>query len=199
MPVKKIGLTGGIGSGKSLISKIFKIYGVPVYDSDSRAKALMIKNENLIDGIKALFGEKAYLEDGALNRPYIASIVFEQQDKLRKLNSMVHPAVGMDFMHWANEQKSAYVLKEAALTFESHSEKLLDKVIMVYAPEDVRIRRVMKRDDADAEAIRKRMENQWPDEKKMELSDYVIYNDGEKLVIPQVHKIHKDLLHFSGT
>lgn len=194
MPVSKIGLTGGIGSGKSLVSKIFSIYGIPVYDSDSRAKALMVNNENLIHGIKAIFGENAYTEDGALNRPYIASIAFEQSDKLRKLNSMVHPAVGLDFMHWANDQRAAYVLKEAALTFESHSEKLLDKVITVYAPEELRIKRTMARDGSSAEDVRKRMENQWPDEKKMELSDYVIYNDGSQMLIPQVNEIHRMLL-----
>lgn len=190
----KIGITGGIGSGKTTVCKIFETLGIPIYYADERAKALMVENQELIASIKKLFGEKAYLEDGSLNRAYIAEIVFNDKNKLQQLNGLVHPAVFMDGVEWHNAQKDVpYTLKEAALLFEGKGHQFLDKIITVYAPKEVRLERVMKRDNAPKEAIEARMNKQMPDEEKVKLADFVIYNDGTQLLIPQVMEIHKAL------
>lgn len=190
----KVGITGGIGSGKTTVCKIFETLGIPVYYADDRAKWLMEHNEELVKGIKNLFGAEAYTSEGKLNRPYIAQIVFSEKDKLSSLNQLVHPAVGLDGIRWNEAQKGVpYTLKEAALIYESGSYQLLDKVITVFAPKDLRIQRVMARDQVDREAVESRIAKQMSEEEKMERADYVIYNDGNQSLIKQVYKIHKNL------
>ncbi len=180
-----IGITGGIGSGKSTIAKVFISMGFPVYNSDTRAKELINSNIDVIDSIKQEFGDDIYSSEG-LDRKKMASIVFSDSDKLQKLNSIIHPAVGLDFDKWANSQNTSFVLKEAAILFETGISKSLDKTILVTCPKEERINRVMKRDSATKEAIEARMNSQWSEEKKKELADYIIDNSGEEMVIPQV-------------
>jgi dephospho-CoA kinase len=191
----KIGITGNIGSGKTTVCKIFETLGIPVYYADIEAKRLMIENTHVVEKIKLLFGLKAYLEDGSLDRKYISEVVFNNPQVLSKLNYIVHPAVREDSERWAKAQKgAAYVLKEAALLVESESYKDLDKLIVVTAPIETRIQRVMKRDHVNKEAVLAREKNQMSEDKKIELADYKINNDGTEALIPQIHKIHQELL-----
>ncbi len=190
--MKIIGITGGIGSGKSTIAKVFISMGFPVYNSDVRAKELINSDEDVINSIKQEFGSNIYSSKG-LDRKKMASIVFTDSDKLQKLNNIVHPAVGKDFENWCSTKNSTFVLKEAAILFETGIYKNLDKTILVTCPKEERINRVMKRDSATKEAIEARMNNQWSEEKKKELADYIIDNSGEEMVIPQVISLIKTL------
>ncbi|MCO6478619.1 MAG: dephospho-CoA kinase [Phaeodactylibacter sp.] len=191
----KVGITGGIGSGKTTACKVFETLGIPVYYADSQAKQLMVSDPRLVAGIKALFGPESYLRDGALNRPFIAQQVFSNDEKLKQLNALVHPAVAEDAERWHHAQENVpYTLKEAALLFESGSYKQLDKLITVSAPEKLRIQRVMERDGVSAEEVRARMKKQMPEEEKVKRSDFVIYNDGAHFLIRQVLDIHRALL-----
>ena len=189
----KVGITGGIGSGKTTVCKIFETLGIPVYYADDRAKALMVEDEKLVSDIKNIFGEEAYLLNGELNRKYIADIAFHNPLKLKELNTAVHPAVLEDGNRWHAEQKDAlYTLKEAALIFESDSYKHLDKIITVFAPQNVRLERVILRGgNLTKQDIEARMSKQLPEEEKMKRSNFIIYNDGEQELIPQVMKIHR--------
>ncbi|MFK7904614.1 MAG: dephospho-CoA kinase [Chitinophagales bacterium] len=190
----QVGITGGIGSGKTTISKFFATLGVPVYYADDSAKWLMQNDLPLIEAIQKEFGQDIYSNENTLNRQQLASIVFNDTEALRTLESLVHPAVFRHTQTWAAQHPNApYLLREAALTFESGSYKMLDKVITVFAPKEVRIQRVLKRDSTNRGAIEARMDKQWADEKKVELADFVIVNDGEKLLIPQVLQIHRTL------
>ena len=190
----KVGITGGMGSGKTTACKIFESLGIPVYYADDRAKWLMTNDVTIVNGIKKLFGEEAYLQNGALNRPHIANIAFSDQGKLTELNALVHPAVGQDSRRWRHEQIDfPYTLQEAALMFESGSAKALDRVIMVYAPKKTRIKRILDRDQTTQEAIEARMNKQMPEEEKVKQADYVILNDGEHALIPQIWQLHQQL------
>lgn len=189
----QIGITGGIGSGKSLVCKIFKVLGVPTYDADSRAKNLMTTDGILVNQIKKEFGSLSYTSEGVLNREYLSASVFSKPDKLEKLNSFVHPRVAVDFKQWVEKQVgNKYVLKEAALLFESGSYRTLDKVILVTAPEAMRIKRVLARDkhrtQADVENI---ISNQLSEEQKEMKADYIIRNDESELILPQVLELHE--------
>lgn len=188
--VRSVGITGGIGSGKSLICNTFRSLGYRVYDADSRAKALMAEDAELVSGIKALLGEAAYRPDGSLDRAYVGGIVFQNPDKLAQLNQLVHPATGRDFARWMAETPEDYrkpfVLKEAAILYESGAWKQSDGVISVYAPKSLRLRRVMARDQAPEEAVIARMDKQWPELEKLRRADFAIFNDGEHLIAPQV-------------
>ncbi len=189
----KVGITGGIGSGKSIVCKVFNTLGIPIYNADYRAKYLMHNNQELKNKIISLFGEKAYL-DGKLNRKYIAKIVFADKERLEALNSVVHPAVALDTEEWyQRNKKKKYVLKEAALIFETNGQNALDKVITIAAPTELRMHRVMKRDNATEEEVMKRMNSQIPQEEKIKLSDYVIFNDGINPVLPQIWKFHMQM------
>ena len=191
----KIGITGGIGSGKSTVATIFEVLGIPVYYADSRAKWLMVHNKNLVASIKKLFGKKAYLDDGLLNRPHIAEIAFNNPEKLKKLNALVHPAVKLDYEQWHDQQKKVpYTLKEAALLFESGSAKELDAIIEVFAAQKIRIDRVRKRDGLTGKQVLSRIRNQMPEREKRKLADYVIVNDGKKGLIHQVLALHQQLI-----
>lgn len=194
----KLGITGGIGSGKSTVCEIFRSLGIPVYSADDRAKALMTEDSELVKAVKTLFGSDAYLSDGSLNRGYIASIVFQDAQKLESLNALVHPAVFRDFARWSAEQKSPYVIKEAALMFESGSFRDLDYVATVSAPQKLRIERSMKRDNTNAEAIKARMKKQWSERQRLEAADFVLKNDGEHPLIPQVLELHQKMLFAAG-
>lgn len=191
----QIGITGGIGSGKSLVTKIFACLGIPVYDADSHAKELMTTDGILISQIKKEFGDLSYLTDGTLNRKYLGEVVFNQQEKLDILNGLVHPRVRHDFAQWTDRYRDKpYVVREAALLFETGVYKLLDRTVVVYAPEDVRIRRVMKRDNRHEAQVRAIIQKQLSEEEKMALADDIIYNDDSILVIPQVLALHHRLL-----
>jgi dephospho-CoA kinase len=190
----KVGITGGIGSGKTTVCKIFEVLGIPVYYADDRAKELMQSDAGLVHSITELFGEEAYL-GGKLNRGYISSRVFNDKPLLAKLNALVHPAVAKDVMKWMQQHSTQpYVLEEAALLFESGSYKLFDKIITVFTPAAERIRRIKARDNLTGEQVEARMKNQMNDEEKVSRSDYVIYNDAQHRLIPQVMAIHRELV-----
>lgn len=188
----QIGITGGIGSGKSLVCKIFAQLGSPVYDADSHAKALMTTDGILVSQIKKEFGDLSYHPDGTLNRKWLADRVFSDELKLEKLNQLIHPRVGADYETWVgNHRHERYVLKEAALLFESGSYRTLDKIVVVSAPESVRQKRVLKRDQhRTVEQFKAIVEKQLPEEDKIKRADYIIINDDVTLVIPQVLKLH---------
>lgn len=197
----EVGITGGIGSGKSLICRIFQVLYTPVYDADSHAKELMTTDGILVSQIKKEFGDLSYHPDGSLNRSYLAEHVFFSEEKLAKLNGMVHPRVAVDYTNWVSLQTGKrYVLKEAALLFEAGSDKLLDKIIVVSAPERVRQTRVLKRDaHRTVEQFKGIVEKQMPEGEKLKLADYIIVNDDTTLVIPQVLKLHDEFMQLSVT
>jgi dephospho-CoA kinase len=189
------GITGGIGSGKSLVCKIFQCLGTPVYDADSRARALMTADEILVDQIKKEFGKEAYNQDGSLNRKHIGEKAFGHPEKLKNLDKLVHPRVALDYSIWVTAQSHPYVIKEAALLYEAGSYKTLDKIIVVSAPEELRVKRVTSRDPhRSPQMIRDIIKNQMPESEKVSRADFVIVNDESQLVIPQVIAIHQYLL-----
>ena len=190
-----VGVTGGIGSGKTTVCKVFETLGAKTYYADDRAKWLMENDGELVDSIKKLFGENAFKED-KLDRQYIARAAFKDDSLLDQLNKLVHPAVGRDVEKWAKEnQTSKLLLKEAALLFETGSYKALDKNILVTAPEEVRIQRVVSRDShREANDVKDIISKQMKDEEKRPLADFVIENDGHKSVIKQVMNIYKELI-----
>lgn len=195
--VLKAGLTGGIGSGKTLVARVFELLGIPVYYADTAAKTIMNEDESLKALMVEHFGERAYT-NGILNRAYISSVVFEDNEKLALLNSLVHPATIRAAEQWMQQQNTPYVIKEAALIFESGSQEALDLVIGVYAPGHLRIHRTMQRDNISREAVLKRMSHQVNEELKMKLCDFVLYNDEQQLLIPQVMALHEQLLLLSN-
>lgn len=192
--ILQVGITGGIGAGKTLICDIFKNLGIPVYNADNRAKWLMSNHPELKKNIILHFGEKAYF-DQALNRRYLAEHVFNHEERLNLLNSLVHPKVQEDYLNWVNNQNSPYCIKEAALLFETGSYKNLDKNILVYAPTDVRISRVLQRDPfRKEEEIRQIIDKQMSDQEKRALADITIYNDDKHMILPVVLNIHVKLI-----
>ncbi|MCU0398133.1 MAG: dephospho-CoA kinase [Cyclobacteriaceae bacterium] len=192
----QIGITGGIGSGKSIICRVFTCLGISVYDADSRAKAVMTTDGILISQIKKEFGGLSYDEQGGLNRQYLAQTVFHDPDKVRILNQLVHPRVKEDYVRWLEDHKQEpYVLKEAALLYEAESDQSLDKIIVVYAPVHVRLKRVLQRDaHRNEEQVKAIMGQQMSDEEKVKRADFVILNDDSKLVLPQVLELHRRFL-----
>ena len=189
----KIGLTGGIGSGKTTVAKIFEILGVPVYYADDAAKRIMHEDAELRATIEKQFGHDAY-KNGELDKSFLASKVFNDPLQLEILNSLVHPATIRDALKWMNQQTGLYAIKEAALIFESGSAGGLDSVIGVSAPADIRIKRTMQRNDSAYDEVVRRMNNQLDEKIKMKLCDFVIYNDDQQLLIPQVISLHEQLL-----
>ena len=187
-----VGLTGGIGSGKSTIAKEFAVLGIAVFNSDEQAKVLIATDAQVKKRIMAAFGEEAY-QNGEYNRAYIAQIVFNNPEKLAILNSIVHPALAKHFKQWAKKQTSPYVLKEAAILFESESYKDCDYIITVTAPEQLRIARVMARDHCTEAQVRARMAQQWSDAQRIALSNAVIENIDLESAKEQVKRIHFQL------
>lgn len=184
----KIGLTGGIGSGKSTVAKMFEELGIPIYEADKRAKELQ-NQEPLKAKIKEVFGADIYIGN-ELNRKALAQIVFTNKENLEQLNQIVHPAVAIDFDHWLSSQTSEYIIKEAAIIFEIKAESQYDKVILVTAPKDVRIGRVMQRDSAKKKDVEARIKNQLSDKEKMKMADFVISNIDLQETRKQVEQIH---------
>lgn len=191
--MKVVGLTGGIGSGKTTVANFFEELGIPVYIADVEAKKLMNASSKVKAGVTALFGEKAYI-DGLLNRKYIASQVFDDPAKLEALNAVVHPQVALDFSSWKQQQTSPYVIYEAAILFEKGGYKKCDYNILVIAGHQTKIERLKTRDQATISEIEARMKNQWPDEKKLPLADFVIENEELSGTKNEVQKIHQILL-----
>ena len=191
--MKKIGITGGIGSGKTYVASVFQSLGIPIFNADIQAKKIMTYSGKLRKLVKEEFGNDIY-KDADLNKEKLSSIVFSNSDKLQKLNSLVHPIVNQEFNRWAKKKTSPYVIKEAAILFESNSHIGLDAVICVSASLDLRMKRLLNRDDYSEKEIKKRIENQISQEEKQKLSDYIIVNDEKELLLPKIIRIHKELL-----
>lgn len=188
--MKTIGVTGGIGSGKSVVCDIFKILGTKIYNADIRAKEILNTNATVKQEISKNFGSEIY-HSGKADRNLLAGIVFNNQEKLSILNSIIHPAVAEDFDVWMESNRNEdYIIKEAAILFETGTFKLLDKIVLVYSPEEVRIQRVIERDNTGRDAVLARMKSQMDDIEKMKLSDYIIYNDTDHSLIKQVVNLH---------
>lgn len=195
--IPRVGITGGIGSGKSTVCRIFhEVLGVPIFYADIWAKKLIQFDPELRAGIIDLFGPGAYLENGDYNRPYVANIAFSDSAKLAALNALVHPAVEAESLDWHQRQSelgAPYTIKEAALLVESGGYRHLDFLIVVTAPEDLRIQRVIERDGITEEQVRARMRGQLPETDKLNLADFVIVNDGMELLLPQVWAVHQEI------
>ena len=191
--MQKIGITGNIGSGKTTVCRIFEALGIPVYYADARAKRLMVENVELRAGIEVLFGAESYRSDGSLHRAHIAQRAFADKSLLSQLNALVHPAVRADAERWHRLQTAPYTLHEAALTYETGGDQRLDRVIVVAAPEALRLARVVDRDGANETEVRARMQHQMPEDEKVARADFVVQNDGRRLLIPQVLDIHRML------
>ena len=192
----KVGLTGGIGSGKTMIAKVFAALGIPIYYADDAARRIQQEDLKVKEQIIQLLGEEAY-HDGILNKVYVSSIVFSDKAKLDQLNAIIHPATIRDAENWLSAQTTPYAIKEAALIFESGSQRDLDFIIGVTAPIALRIQRTMARDGVTEEQVRQRIEKQINDRIKMRLCDAVITNDEKQLIIPQVLELHQKLLWLS--
>lgn len=188
-----VGLTGGIGSGKTTIANFFKELGVPIYIADTEAKALMNRSKVIKRKLIALFGDNAYKNE-KLNRDFLSKQIFNNKDLLQKMNAIVHPKVASHFKRWVKKQEAPYVISEAAILFENGSYKKYDYIITVTAPEEVRLKRVMTRDNSSKEKVKSVMNNQWKDEEKIKLSDYVIQNINLEEAKAQVLQIHQNLL-----
>jgi dephospho-CoA kinase len=190
----KVGLTGGIGSGKTLVCSVLEKLGVAVYYADLEARRLMSSDSELVLQISGLFGNKAY-KGGYLNREFLAQRVFKDKELLTRLNELVHPAVRKDFSRWASEQKPAfYVVEEAAILFESGSDLNMDLTVGVFAEKELRVQRVMQRDGIAREQVRMRMNSQMNEKEKMEKADIVINNDGKLMILPQIINMHNAIL-----
>lgn len=192
----KIGITGGIGVGKTTVCRLFQVLGIPVYDADTRAKWVMQHDLALRQELQEAFGPETYTAEGQLDRGYLASVVFNNQQHLDRLNALVHPHVGTDFERWATANAAApYLIKEAALMFESESWRQMDEIVVVTAPLDVRLKRLLKRDthrtEADIKAI---IAKQLSEEEKIARAQHVIYNDDRQVLIPQVLALHEQFL-----
>lgn len=194
--VLRVGLTGGIGSGKSTVAQIFEVLGIPVYYADVAAKRLMNENAELRSAVTTIFGEQAYANK-ILDRKYISSIVFSDPAKLELLNAIVHPATKKDGEAWMQEQTSPYAIHEAALIFEAKVSERLDHVIGVSSPVELRIKRAMERDQVSRDEVLERMEQQLDEDIKMSKCDYVLINDEQQLLIPQVLGLHEKLITLS--
>lgn len=193
----KVGITGGIGSGKSIVCRVFTTLGIPVFDADAAAKYIMEHDATVIAAVKSLLGNDVYINDQP-DRQKIASQVFGKPELLQQLNQIIHPAVLAYGGEWMNQQTSPYTIKEAAIFFESGSYKQMDIMVGVYAPKDVRLERALKRDGATEEKILQRMANQMDEDEKMSRCDYVINNFGSHTIIPQVLDLHHIFLTKSG-
>lgn len=187
-----IGITGGMGSGKSIVAALLKVYGIPVYNADSESKRLLLTSPTIRRGLTDLLGADIYSSDGTtLRRARMASLIFTDPNLLARVNAIIHPEVGRDFDAWRARLTTSVCAMESAILFESGFDRRADLRLMVYAPEAIRLQRVMARDNATEAAARQRMQRQWPDERKIALSDAVITNDGRAALIPQVEAFVK--------
>jgi len=189
----KIGITGGIGSGKSTVCKMFKILGVQVFEADLVAKSLINSSLKIRSGLIELFGKDIYDENNTVNRKMLADHIFNDDGLLDKVNRLIHPEVRNEFVKWHELQDQEYVIHEAAILFESGFYKMMDYTILVTAPEEMRIDRVTKRENISAELVKMRMNKQWPDKEKRILASIELVNDNKNLLIPQILEIDKKL------
>ncbi|HYQ57547.1 MAG TPA: dephospho-CoA kinase [Draconibacterium sp.] len=189
----KIGITGGIGSGKSVICQVFELLGAPVFEADSWAKKLVNTHPIIRTGLIDWYGPDIYAPNGTIDRKKLAGIIFTDDIEMEKVNGLIHPVVRQEFMMWANEQDSPYVIHEAAILFESGFYKMMDYTILITAPENMRINRVTRRDGSNTEAVKERMSKQWNDKQKRELASLEIRNDNKSILIPRIIKIDKQL------
>ena len=182
----KLAITGGIGCGKSVVSRIMEIAGVPVYDCDSRAKSLMVSDASIVKSLKKMFGDECYREDGSLNRQYVASCIFTNKTIIERMNALVHPAVKKDCQQWAVRQYSDVVAVETAILYESGMIDTVDKVLVVWAGRETAIARTMSKSGMSRMQVEDRMRNQMTTDELLLLSDYSIYNDGDNPLVPEV-------------
>ena len=196
--IVKLAITGGIGSGKSVVSRMMNVLGVPVYDCDSSAKRLMVNDEFIVSELKRMFGEDCYEDDGTLNRQYIASCIFTDKQNIKRVNSLVHPAVKRDFEQWAELQGTDLVAVETAILYESGIVESVDKVLVVWAEKETAIRRTVERSGMSRSQVISRMENQMSVDDLLLLSDYSLYNDGEEPLLPQVMNLIGQLKNISN-
>lgn len=190
----KVGVTGGIGSGKTLVCEVFKRLGIPVYNADNEAKNILNSNTEVRKSIENYFGQDIY-QNNSLNKKKLAEIIFKNQEAIQKINSIVHPVVRQNFIDWCKQyEDKTYVIEEAAILFESGAYKELDYTITVFAPEQIRIQRVMVRDKATIEDVKNRMQNQMNDDERVKLANFTIINDGTRMIIPQILEIHSKIV-----
>ena len=190
--MRQIGITGGIGSGKSTICKLFRLLDVPVYEADAEARILQDENDEIRKGLIELIGPSVYLQNGHLDRKHLASLIFSDKSLLEKVNQLIHPVVRAHYQHWLTINSHApYILYEAAILFESGFYREMDEIILVTAPEAMRIERVVSRDKLTRDEVKNRIRNQWPEEKKRNLANHIIENDNASLVIPRVVELDK--------
>ena len=190
----RVGITGGIGSGKSLVGEVLQRMGFPLYSSDIRAKQLVESDLELRQRIVALLGAEAYTSQGCYNKPYVAQRVFANPNLLQQLNALIHPVVAIDFVQWASARPVRLVFLESAILFESHFDQMVDAVVAITAPDEVRIQRVMRRDGAVRQQVEQRMSAQMPTNEHCQRANFVIQNDGEHLLIPQIISVLNRLL-----
>lgn len=194
----KVGVTGGIGSGKSLVCKVFSLLGVPVYNADRRALHLAESHPAIVEGYTKLLGDKAYFKDGRLNRPFVASKIFSNPVLLKGINQLVHPFIQKDFIDWSRNFDVPFVIEEAAILLESGANQHLDRVILVSAPEELRVQRVMYRDGVQADKVMQRMARQWTDAQRKPHCEYCILNDNQQLLLPQIFSIYNAIIEIDG-
>lgn len=197
-PGVKLGVTGGIGSGKTSVCKVFNVLGIPVFSADLEAKEIMDNDDRVVRRIKSIVGKNIYI-DGSLDRNELAAIIFNDNSILEKVNSLVHPIVFENFKKWELKQTAPYVIMEAAILFESGASKLVDRIVTVVAPVEERIDRIIERNRLTREQVMERIRNQMDDELRMKMSDYVIYNSENDMIIPAVLKVHDEMLTYINT
>jgi len=189
----KLGVTGGIGSGKTSVCRMFNVLGIPVFSADPEAQKIMNEDDRIKKGINKIAGKDVY-HGGRLDRMALASLIFNDSESLRKVNALVHPVVFDHFLQWAENQTTPYVIMEAAILFESGASKLVDRVATIVAPLEERISRVTRRNQLTREQVMERIRNQMTDEERIKRSDYVISNSENEMIIPVILQIHEDLL-----
>jgi dephospho-CoA kinase len=189
----KIGITGGIGSGKTSVCRVFNVLGIPVFSADEEARKIMDSDSAIIEKVRTIAGKDLY-SFGSLDRTELARLIFNNENLLKKINQVIHPVIFMNFIEWEKTVSAPYVIMEAAILFESRASELVDKVITVVAPVEERIDRVIRRNNLTREQVMDRIKNQMEDEAKIKLSDYVIYNSEHEMIIPSIIKIHQEIL-----
>lgn len=197
-PGIKLGITGGIGSGKTTVCKVFNVLGIPFFSADPEAREIMDNDKSIIRRINSIAGKDLY-SDGSLNRVELATLLFNNKSLLARVNSLIHPIVFDHFRKWELEQDAPYVILEAAILFESNASKLVDRIAMVVAPVEERVERVIRRNSLSREQVMERMRNQMDDDAKIKMSHYVIHNSENDMIIPAILEIHKDLLKLINT
>lgn len=190
----KVAVTGGIGSGKSVVCSVFNKMGIPVFNADFEAKQIVNYNETIKQKLIALFGADIYQQNGTIHRKKLADIIFNDKIALQNVNAIIHPAVYKAFQNWANIQKAPFVIQEAAIVFENGHTDRFDKIITVAAPIELKVERCIKRDGISKELVLERMKNQLPDDYKIEHSDFVVVNDNKQMILPQIIEIYNKLV-----